>query len=215
MGMGELLHRTFTSVASSYCHELSKIEQYWEEISNAYTGTNRFYHNLDHLHHLLGELESVRDKIDDWDVILFSIFYHDFIYDTLKSDNEEKSAIRAALRLTAIAFPKDRILQCVNTIHATKQHATNESQDINFFTDADLAVLGGSFASYQEYFKRIRKEYGWYPDLIYIPGRKKVLKHFLEIDRIYKTEHFFEKYEVQARQNVRQELDLLSGKPRN
>jgi predicted metal-dependent HD superfamily phosphohydrolase len=52
----------------------------------------------------------------------------------------------------------------------------------------------------------VRKEYLIYPDLIYNPGRKKVLHHFLAMDRIFKTDFFYNKFEQQARQNLRKEI---------
>ena len=48
-----------------------------------------------------------------------------------------------------------------------------------------------------------------YHDIIYKPGRQKVLKHFLAMNRIYKTDHFFKKYEPQARINLANELSRL------
>jgi predicted metal-dependent HD superfamily phosphohydrolase len=49
-----------------------------------------------------------------------------------------------------------------------------------------------------------------YPDVIYKPGRKKVLAHFLQMERIYKTGIFFTMFEKQARQNLQDELAELA-----
>jgi predicted metal-dependent HD superfamily phosphohydrolase len=56
----------------------------------------------------------------------------------------------------------------------------------------------------------VRKEYAIYPDLLYRPGRIKVLKYFLEKPRIYHTPYFWEKYEEQARANMEAELLILT-----
>ncbi|MNJ03033.1 hypothetical protein D3C73_1632060 [compost metagenome] len=56
----------------------------------------------------------------------------------------------------------------------------------------------------------MRQEYAIYPDLVYNPGRKNVLLHFLAMDRIFKTDYFFEKYEKPARENLRKEAELLA-----
>src|SRR5688572_28964240 len=118
------LHDLFASTASAFCHDRLKIEKYWAEIMHAYTHKSRFYHNLNHLNHLLMELEAVRERICDWQMMVFTLFYHDLIYNPVRSDNEEKSAIRAAARLTDIGFPKNRILLCADAINATKSHTT-------------------------------------------------------------------------------------------
>ena len=58
--------------------------------------------------------------------------------------------------------------------------------DINLFTDADLAILGAEPEIYKNYAAAIRQEYSVFPDPIYIPGRKKVLLHFLKMERLFK-----------------------------
>jgi predicted metal-dependent HD superfamily phosphohydrolase len=45
-----------------------------------------------------------------------------------------------------------------------------------------------------------------YPDFLYRPGRRKVLQHFLDMERIFKTEEFASKFEKQARVNLGWEL---------
>jgi predicted metal-dependent HD superfamily phosphohydrolase len=72
-----------------------------------------------------------------------------------------------------------------------------------------LSILGQSWELYEEYFNHVRKEYSVYPDFMYNPGRKKVIHHFLNMKRIFKTDEFFNKYEEAARKNLAQELKIL------
>ncbi|GAB5525289.1 MAG: hypothetical protein Roseis2KO_31610 [Roseivirga sp.] len=81
--------------------------------------------------------------------------------------------------------------------------------DTNYLTDIDLSVLGAAPEVYQNYTVAIRKEYSIYPGFLYKRGRKKVLKHFLEMEHIFKTELFREKYEDRARKNLQAELNSL------
>jgi len=178
----------------------------WNEIKKKYTGRKRHYHNLTHLEALINQLTECRSIINDWETILFSVFYHDIIYNVLKKDNEEKSAELAVKRLSQIRFPLKRIEQCEQQILATKAHTRRDNSDTNLFTDADLSILGQPESTYREYCLQIRKEYSIYPDLIYKPGRKKVVEHFLQMPRIFKTDFFFDKYEQQTRQNLQEEL---------
>jgi len=71
-------------------------------------------------------------------------------------------------------------------------------------------VLGADAETYQQYTQQIRKEYGIYPNIVYNPGRKKVLQHFLSMPHIYKTEVFYNRYEKQARVNLAWELNMLN-----
>ena len=80
----------------------------------------------------------------------------------------------------------------------------------NIFLDADLSIFGQPTSVYSTYINQIRDEYKVYPLIIYNNGRIKVLRHFLNMSRIYKTEHFYNLYEEQARKNINMELKLLS-----
>lgn len=185
------------------------IEELVTEIVQQYSKSNRHYHNLAHLDSLYEKLLAVADKINDWQIIIFSIAYHDIVYNTLKQDNEEKSAKLAEDRLTKIGLPAAKIKACCSQILATKGHSISTDSDTNYFTDADLSILGTSEANYNQYKIAIRKEYKFYPDLLYNPGRKKVLEHFLSMSRIYKTDYFFERCEDAARANLQKELECF------
>lgn len=204
-----MLAKEFAEAVSRYNNDTARAGKLWDEIEKSYTAKKRYYHNQSHLENLLKELTSIKESIEDWDCVIFSIAYHDIVYNTLQKDNEEQSAALAEQRLTEIAFPPDRINKCVQQILATKGHTVSDNQDTNFFTDADLSILGASWEVYEAYFKSIRKEYSYYPDLLYNPGRKKVLQHFLSMDKIFKTDKFFSRYEEQARKNLSAELALL------
>ena len=134
------------------------------------------------------------------------MYYHDIVYDVLKKNNEERSALLAEKRLTVLQIPRKSIESCTRHILATKAHQTNEDPDTNFFTDADLSILGSDWDAYNTYRHQVRKEYSVYPDILYKPGRRKVLQHFLQMERIFKTDPFFDKYEGRAKFNLEKEL---------
>lgn len=204
-----MLKETFIKLLENYTKSESRINEFWLEIETAYSEKSRYYHTLDHLENLLAQLTEVKDQIQHWETVLFTLYYHDVVYDAQKSDNEEKSAELAGRRMKQIGVPKETILQCKEQILATKTHIPSISSDTNYFTDADLSVLGQSWEIYAAYYQNIRKEYSVYPDSVYNPGRKKVLNHFLSMERIYKSDYFYEKFEIQAKKNMKIELALL------
>lgn len=204
-----MLKETFIGLLTNYTDNYSLTNELWNEIEKNYTSKIRHYHTLQHLDNLLTQLTEVKDEIQNWNTVLFTLYYHDIIYHSLKSDNEEKSAELAEKRLKQISVSIDTIELCINQILATKSHLKSTDSDTNYFTDADLSVLGQNWETYSLYYKNMRKEYSIYPDLVYNPGRKKVLKHFLSMDRIYKTDFFFCKFETQAKRNLTNELNLL------
>ena len=184
--------------------------KYWNKIKSRYSEKNRHYHTLQHLESVIYHLYSVKDEINDMDTVLFSAFYHDVVYSNIWKDNEEKSALLAQSTLRDINYPEELIELCTEQILATKTHTISQSNDANIFVDADLAILGTNWEEYYNYTINIRKEYSIYPDLIYKPGRIKVLKSFLEQPNIFKTLHFQNIFEKNARENIEKEIELNS-----
>ncbi len=203
-----MIQLEFYDSLTRYTSLTSKHEALWQEVEQAYTASGRHYHTLNHLDSLLTELRPFQSEFHHWDTIVFAITYHDVVYNILKSNNEEKSAALAESRLQDIGCPAMEIEHCKQLIRATQKHEEAEPW-INLFTDADLSILGSAPDVYQHYTTQIRKEYNFYPDLIYKPGRKKVLTHFLKMPRIFKTKAFFEKYETAARSNLQVEMEEL------
>ncbi len=207
----QTLQQSFTETALHYTADKNLVDTLWAEIAKQHSGSKRKYHNLAHLQNMHAQLASIKGAVEDWDTIVLSICYHDIVYNPLKKDNEEKSAALAGKRLREIQLPTYKITRCQQQISATKTHVTCADEDTNLFTDADLSILGHPAPTYQNYCLQIRQEYAIYPDIIYNPGRKKVLEHFLQMARIFKTEIFYNLYEQQARLNLQQEMDLLSA----
>lgn len=123
--------------------------------------------------------------------------------------NEEKSSEFAKFRLEKLGVNKIDIEEFSEQILATKSHQKSGNNDTNYLLDVDLSILGKDIESYVKYTQQIRKEYSIYPDFLYKPGRRKVLQHFLVLESIFKTEYFKGKYEVQARENIKFELNGL------
>ncbi len=204
-----MLEETFIKLIGNYTKDARLAKQLWNEIEENYSNKKRYYHTLNHLESLLQQLFTIKIKIEDWDTVLFSLYYHDIIYNPLKTTNEEKSAAFAENRMQLIGVPKIIIENCVRQILATKKHLLSADNDTNIFIDADLSILGQPWNVYENYYKQVRNEYSLYPDLIYKPGRKKVLQHFLQMERIFKTDVCFTMFELQAKENLQKELELL------
>lgn len=205
-----MLKSIFTELVSNYSTDKKLSARLWNEIEINYRDAGRYYHDLSHLRNIYEELLPVKDNIQDWDTILFALFYHDIIYKTKRMDNESESALLADKRLNEIGYPRDRANRCSVHILTTKGHSITTDNDTNTFTDADLSILGSASKVYVQYTRNIRSEYFAFSDKEYAYGRKKVLKHILDTDKIFKTSYFYDKYEVQARKNLTEELESLS-----
>lgn len=206
-----MLENSFRLLLRNYTDDGTTIDRYWREINTCYTEPHRHYHTILHLNNFLKELTSIRTKLENWDAMLFALYYHDMIYDPLRADNEERSAIIAGERMEQISVPGFIIRATAGCIMATRSHEVSDNPDINYFTDADLSVLGQAPDIYKRYSNDIRKEYDIYPDVVYYPARKNVLLVFLQMGCIFKTDFFYKKYEEQARVNIKAEIALIDN----
>ena len=217
-----------TDVFSTDEKDVARLREQWEDLSTLYTtdeglkaksfGTlkahysleGRFYHNLSHIKALLHLFESLKHLIEDPKAIRFAIWFHDVIYDTKRSDNEEKSADVAADVLSKLSVDTKTIDYVRQLILATKTHSDAAlSEDAKVFLDIDLSILGVSSETYKEYSKAIRKEYSWVPGFMYRSGRKKILKGFIKREAIFSTAEMNKRFEAQARINIDDELRTL------
>lgn len=185
----------------------NEIQQNWLDLEKGYSKKSRYYHNLTHLKEMIESFEIYKDKLQNPAEILFSIFYHDFVYSASQKNNELKSAEYALSILSENSILNKQLV--FDAICATQQHQQNAIEDINWLIDFDLKILAKDWEDYQIYFGQIRKEYRIYPDFLYKPGRAKALKHFLENEFIFQTNEFRNLYEEKARINIEKEISLL------
>jgi len=173
----------------------------FEKLSEQYCGPSRHYHSDQHITECLCHFKPFCLLADHPAEIETAIWFHDAIYDSHQSDNEEQSALWARSYLASQSIAEASILRIEAMIIATKTHQPI-SRDSEVLLDIDLGILGTSEAAFDTYDQAIRREYDWVPEQAYETGRKQVLKSFLARERIYHTEAYFEKYEAQARQNI-------------
>lgn len=205
------LETKWFDLSSKFLDDKKTLNCLWEEILKYYSGKSRYYHNLSHIKSMLIQAEDHKKELMDFDALLFAIWYHDIIYTSTKKDNEEKSAIFAEKRLKSLNFDQIRLKNVQNLIISTKKHQiiVEENSDNAYLLDFDLSILGTDWNTYQKYVQNIRKEYKIYPSFMYNPGRKKVLKHFLDRDYLYFTEYYRQRFEKKARENLKKEIESL------
>lgn len=124
-----MLKETFIHLVSKYTDDIYLKTQLWDEIESAYTEPSRHYHSLAHLENLLQQLTAVKNHINNWGTVLFTLYYHDIRYNVMASDNEAQSADLAEKRMQQIAVPTEIIQNCKNQILATQKHDESPNTD--------------------------------------------------------------------------------------
>ncbi|MGB1240979.1 MAG: hypothetical protein ACPG49_00555 [Chitinophagales bacterium] len=206
----DFMHQQWLQLLEENSLSESIVEEQWQNLRKHYQESHRHYHNLTHLQELFELLLPLAAKLEHPKAVYFAIFYHDIIYNSFRKDNELKSAEYADKVLPLLKVDSTTIQLTYSLIMATKDHhAMLPSNDFHYFLDADLAILGANREKYDAYAKAIRQEYRHVPSILYRRGRKKVLQHLLQKTPLYNTPEFFERFEAQARANIKMELKLL------
>lgn len=174
----------------------------FDSLMRAYSEPHRHYHTVRHLQECFSKLEELQTDAVHIGEIELALWFHDAIYNVKRHDNEEQSAEWAVSCLRQANAP-DAITQHVRSlILATRHHAPTTDTDASVLLDVDLSILGASPERFQEYEQQIRDEYRHVPLPLFAHKRKEVLEGFLKRPRIFNTNAFFDRYELQARNNI-------------
>jgi predicted metal-dependent HD superfamily phosphohydrolase len=209
----DYLKRNWLSLVRRYSDDDFLAESLFTEMEKQYSQPSRHYHNLTHIQGMLAKVDEHATELADADALRFAVWFHDVIYKPIWKDNEEKSADFAESVLQLLKFPNRRIMVVKELILRTKDHTLqlpSDDTDTYFLMDCDLMILGTDRENYETYRGQIRKEYGIFPNILYNPGRLKVLRRFLEMPSIYRTPYFQSLLEKLARENLQAEIVLLS-----
>ncbi|SFP75091.1 HD domain-containing protein [Hymenobacter arizonensis] len=196
-------HLTAPLVADAALRETT-----FQELATAYQASGRHYHTLQHIENLLNRLE--RAPLQDAGVVQLAVWFHDAVYNPLKSDNEARSAAQALAFLQASTLEPARQQRVAFLIERTQDHTQPQpldDVDLLSFLDADLSVLGASEADYWTYARQVRREYRLVPDLLYRPGRRKILAKMLAAPVLYHTPAMRQELDAAARRNLQAELN--------
>jgi predicted metal-dependent HD superfamily phosphohydrolase len=173
----------------------------------AYDAPERHYHSLQHIDNLLNRVGEA--PLQDAVVVELAVWFHDAVYNALRSDNEAKSAEWALRFLQETSLEPARRERVAYLIRRTADHTLPQppdDADLLLFLDADLSILGAPEAAYWEYARQVRREYRLVPDLLYRPGRRKVLAKMLEAPVLFRTPALHAELDAAARRNLQAEL---------
>lgn len=182
-----------------------------EALQVAYASPPRAYHNFQHVQEVLRHYHEVAAG-PGWSQpaeVGLAVLYHDAIYEAGRRDNETRSA---ELAVTHVArwWPTAGIdaQRVVDLIELTARHGTLQPVDVDdeaaLFLDCDMAILGAEPALFDAYDRGIAAEYrGHVPAWLFKLNRRRFLKALLARPRIYLSDFFHQRYDTQARRNLR------------
>jgi predicted metal-dependent HD superfamily phosphohydrolase len=206
----EILLNNWRLLLQSFNVNLEDCDRTFNYLVVRYLSPNRYYHTLEHIYRVLEIIELLKSQVKDLTAIQLAAWFHDIVYDSQASDNEEKSADYARYLLHSLSMPSNIIDNVTRLILITKHHQVPEKDyDGRVLIDADLAILGCDRESYWEYARAIRQEYAWVSEDRYLIERQRVLEKFLQRKSIYLTNLMLEQFEQAARTNLKEEIQWL------
>jgi predicted metal-dependent HD superfamily phosphohydrolase len=178
-------------------------------LTAAYAEPGRAYHTAEHIRDCLAELDASRDLAQSADEVEAALWFHDSVYLPAGSDNEEQSAELARTTLKASGVPEPVAGRIATLILATRHAVIPTAPDERLICDIDLSIFGRDATKFDEFERRIRREYAWVPEPVYRRERSAVLAGFLRRRWIYQIDPFRLKLEIPARANLKRLLAEL------
>lgn len=206
-----------------------QVAELGESLLQAWEQPHRAYHHSGHLSQMLTDLDRLyayRTQGSTPLALVLAAWFHDAVYEGAPGEDERRSEQLANISLeplvTAGLLSGDELQMVSLLVRATATHKLPESADlpagyepadIQFFLDADMAILAADSARYRRYLRGVRSEYSHFDDEAFRAGRMTFLRLILGRKRIFLSEEGLQLWEEPARANLQAELSEWEQNP--
>ncbi len=206
-----------------------QVAELGESLLQAWEQPHRAYHHSGHLSQMLTDLDRLyayRTQGSTPLALVLAAWFHDAVYEGAPGEDERRSEQLANISLeplvTAGLLSGDELQMVSLLVRATATHKLPESADlpagyepadIQFFLDADMAILAADSARYRRYLRGVRSEYSHFDDEAFRAGRMTFLRLILGRKRIFLSEEGLQLWEEPARANLSAELSEWAQDP--
>ena len=215
--------------AESRARLAAQVAELGERLLQAWEQPHRAYHHSGHLSQMLTDLDRLyahRTQGSTPLPLVLAAWFHDAVYEGAPGEDERRSEQLASTSLEPLVTAgllTGHELQMVSLlVRATATHelpksvdlpAGYEPADIQFFLDADMAILAADSARYRRYLRGVRSEYSHFDDEAFRAGRTTFLRSILGRKRIFLSEEGLQLWEEPARANLQAELSEWEQDP--
>ena len=182
----------------------------FQRLTKAYSEPQRHYHTMAHIEHCLGRFDQCKSLLQDPAAVELSIWFHDIIYVPGAKDNEALSA-ELYQQLSQGVHP-DELRQRVDDMIIATLHTGEpiEDEDTRYMVDIDLSSFGLPWEEFLRDSKNLRRENQAVSEEEHYRKAKNFQTALLARDRFYMTDFFHDRYETQARKNLKDYFDYLN-----
>ena len=215
--------------AVSQAQLTAQVAELGESLLQAWEQPHRAYHHSGHLSQMLTDLDRLyahRTQGSTPLALVLAAWFHDAVYEGAPGEEERRSEQLASASLeplvTAGLLSGDELQMVSLLVRATATHelpksvdlpAGYEPADIQFFLDADMAILAADSARYHRYLRGVRSEYSHFDDEAFRTGRTTFLRSILGRKRIFLSEEGLQLWEEPAQTNLQAELSEWAQDP--
>ena len=208
----------------------AQVAELGESLLQAWEQPHRAYHHSGHLSQMLTDLDRLyahRAQAGSTPLaLILAAWFHDAVYEGAPGEDERRSEQLAGTSLEPLVaaglLSTDELQMVSLLVHATATHELPESAelpagyevtDIEFFLDADMAILAADSVRYRRYLHGVRSEYSHFDDEAFRTGRTTFLRSILGRKRIFLSEEALQLWEEPAQANLRAELSEWEQDP--
>lgn len=185
-----------------------RVQKIYANLLSHYNETHRRYHTAAHIEHCLKQIDMGRDKCTSADLVELSIWFHDAVYQPSAHDNEWQSV--ELFRKWASGVVSDEVVDTVERlIMVTVHDRPPVAADEKFMVDVDLSSFGLPWTDFWRDSIAVRLEQLHMDDPTFNRVQRQFLVRLLDRKSIFTSAYFRQRYESQARSNIRSYLAQL------
>ncbi|MCG8458984.1 MAG: hypothetical protein MI919_22130, partial [Holophagales bacterium] len=185
---------------------LEDLEEIFLRLQRSHGQRHRKYHNAQHVNDCLALLDASTHPAARDPLVEMAIWFHDAVYSTFSSRNEERSAEWARKVLVSAGSGAEAADSVASLILATRHAEPPVLPDHQLLVDIDLSILGASPERFRCFEEQIRAEFWWVPSKMYRKKRRSVLRAFADRRYIFATEEIRDRFESRAQANLEKAL---------
>ena len=211
--------------AESRARLAAQVAELGERLLQAWEQPHRAYHHSGHLSQMLTDLDRLyahRTQGSTPLPLVLAAWFHDAVYEGAPGEDERLASTSLEPLVTAGLLTGHELQMVSLLVRATATHelpksvdlpAGYEPADIQFFLDADMAILAADSARYRRYLRGVRSEYSHFDDEAFRAGRTTFLRSILGRKCVFLSEEGLQLWEEPAQTNLQAELSEWAQDP--
>lgn len=138
----------------------------WDDIINRWNEPHRYYHNINHLNHILNQFRILYENNsiskNEYDKLVITSFFHDVIYNPKVTDNEQQSVNYFLDKCFEKNIASDDFKKEITQIILDTGSRNTPTNNLSYiFWEIDNSILSSSISELIDVERKIFKEFQW------------------------------------------------------